>query len=102
MFSSVQGQIQARDSRQKLQLVAGAISGPLFVAASLAQIPLRDGFDMTRHAFSFLLNGPGGWLQTINFILTGALFLFASPGLRAGLGGRAGVVAGVLLGIVGS
>jgi hypothetical protein len=101
MASSVQGQVQALASRQKVQLVAGAVAGPLFVAVSLAQIPFRDGFDMTRHAFSFLLNGPGGWLQTINFVVTGALFLFASPGLRAGLGGRAGVVAGVLLGIVG-
>src|SRR4029453_14889392 len=101
MSSSVQGQVQALDSRQKLQLAAGAVAGPLFVAVSLAQIPFRDGFEMTRHAFSFLLNGPGGWLQTINLILTGALFLFASPGLRAGLGGRAGVVAGILLGVVG-
>jgi uncharacterized membrane protein YhaH (DUF805 family) len=101
MASSVQGQVQALASRQKVQLVAGAVAGPLFVAVSLAQIPFRDGFDMTRHAFSFLLNGPGGWLQTINFVVTGALFLLTSPGLRAGLGGRAGVVAGVLLGIVG-
>lgn len=101
MSSSVRGQVQTLDSRHKLQLLAGAVAGPLFVAVSLAQIPFRDGFDMTRHAFSFLLNGPGGWLQTINFVVAGALFLFASPGLRAGLGGQAGVVAGILLGVLG-
>jgi uncharacterized membrane protein YhaH (DUF805 family) len=101
MASSVQTQVQAFDSRQKSQLLAGAVAGPLFVVVSLAQMPFRDGFDMTRHAFSFLLNGPGGWLQTINFVVSGALFLFASPGLRAALAGRAGAIAGVLLGAVG-
>ena len=101
MSSSVQAQVQVLNSRQKSQLLAGAVAGPIFVAVSLAQIPFRDGFDMTRHAFSFLLNGPGGWLQAINFVVTGALFLFASPGLRAALAGRTGVVAGVLLGAVG-
>ena len=101
MSSSVQAQVQASDSRQKSQLVAGAVAGPFFVVVSLAQIPFRDGFDMTRHAFSFLLNGPGGWLQAINFVVTGALFLVASRALGDALAGRGGVVAGVLLGAVG-
>src|SRR5215207_4592473 len=101
MSSSVQAHDQGLDSRQNWQLVAGAVAGPVFVAVSLAQIPFRDGFDMTRHAFSFLLNGPDGRIQTINFVVTGALFLVASPGLRAALGGRAGVVAGVLLAVLG-
>lgn len=79
-----------------LPLVAGVVAGPLFIAVSLVQIPFRDGFDMTRHAFSFLLIGPGGWLQIINFILVGLLFTVAGVGLRRRLTGRTGRTAQVL------
>ena len=81
---------------RSLSLAAGIVAGPLFVILSLAQIPFRDGFDMTRHAFSFLLIGPGGWLQTINFVLTGLLFVVAGGGLRRRLTGRTGGVAQLL------
>lgn len=82
-------------------LACGAVAGPLFVAVSLAQVPFRSGFDLTRHAFSFLLNGPGGWVQTLNFITTGMLFGFAAWGLGPALGGRAGSVVRVLLTVLG-
>jgi uncharacterized membrane protein YhaH (DUF805 family) len=83
-------------------LACGAVAGPLFVGVSLAQVPFREGFDMTRHAFSFLLNGPGGWVQTLNFVATGMLFGYAARGLGPALGGRAGSVVRVLLTVVGA
>jgi uncharacterized membrane protein YhaH (DUF805 family) len=83
-------------------LACGAVAGPLFVTVSLAQVPFREGFDLTRHAFSFLLNGPGGWVQTLNFVATGVLFGAAAGGLGPALGGRAGSVARVLLTVVGA
>jgi len=86
----------AVQNRRSLLLAAGIVAGPLFVAVSLAQIPFRDGFDMTRHAFSFLLIGPGGWLRTINFVLVGLLFMVAGAGLRRRLTGRTGGAAQVL------
>lgn len=82
-------------------LRAGMLAGPLFLAVSYAQVPGREGFDLTKHAFSFLLLGPGGWVQRINFLLTGALFLAAAVGLRRGCGRTAGVLSALLgLGLI--
>ena len=77
-------------------LRCGVIAGPLYLAAGLAQAFLRQGFDLTRHPLSVLANGPGGWVQTINFLVTGALVLAASLGLRRVLGSRAHLMAGFL------
>ena len=82
--------------RRAQLLDAGVVAGPLFVLVSFAQIPFRDGFDMTRHAFSFLLLGPGGWVQTINFLLVGLLYIAAGRGLRRRLTGPAGRTAQIL------
>jgi hypothetical membrane protein len=71
-------------------LWAGMASGPLFVALSFAQVPFRDGFELTKHPFSFLLLGPGGWLQSCNFILAGVLYGVSGVGLRRALPGRTG------------
>ncbi|MFB8414071.1 DUF998 domain-containing protein [Streptomyces albidoflavus] len=63
--------------------VAGAmVAGPLFLAAGLAQGLARDGFDFTRNAISQLALGEAGWIQTANFVLTGALLLTGAAGLR--------------------
>ncbi len=72
------------------RLLAGAATGPLFVAASFAQVPFRDGFHLRRHPYSFLLNGPGGALQTVNFLLLGAGFLVTATAIRAVVAGRRG------------
>ena len=54
----------------------GVIAGPIYVTASLAQASTRQGFDLTRHAWSLLSDGALGWIQITNFILAG-LMLFA-------------------------
>ena len=82
-----------RPERPRLLLRAGAFAGPLFVMASLAQMPFRDGFDVTKHPFSFLLIGSPGWIQSIVFVVVGALFAAAGAGLLALVGGRVGKVA---------
>ena len=82
-------------------LWAGVVAGPLFVVLSFAQVPLHEGFDLTKHAFSFLLLGDGGWLQTCNFVLTGTLYLLSGVGLRQALGGGIGRSAQVLIAAVG-
>ena len=88
----------APDQRRRTQVLldSGVVAGPLFVLVSFAQIPFRDGFDMTRHAFSFLLLGPGGWVQTINYLVVGLLYVAAGIGLRPRLTGRAGRAAQIL------
>lgn len=83
-------------------IAAGAVAGPVFVAASFAQLPFQSGFDVTRHAFSFLLLGATGWVEEVTFIVAGALFVAGAVGIRRVLGGRAGAVAllgGAMLGV---
>lgn len=63
-------------------LSCGAAAGPLFVIAVLAQALTRPGFSLTRDAASLLDDGPWGWVQSANFIVTGLLFAAAAAGLR--------------------
>jgi hypothetical membrane protein len=63
----------------------GAVAGPFYVAVSLAQALSRDGFDLSRHPWSLLENGTLGWIQSTNFVLTGAMVAAFAVGLaRAG------------------
>jgi hypothetical membrane protein len=65
----------------------GAVAGPFYVAVSLAQALTRDGFDLSRHPWSLLENGSLGWVQSANFVLTGAMVAAFAVGLRrAGVG----------------
>jgi hypothetical protein len=74
----------------RLLLLAGTVAGPLFAVVALAQAALRDGFDPMRHAVSQLALGTGGWVQDVNFAVTGALMIACAIGLRRALrGGRA-------------
>lgn len=58
----------------------GVLAGPFYLAVSLIQAALRDGFDLMRHPLSLLANGPGGWVQTANFVLSGLMVLAAAAG----------------------
>ncbi|MFC4492949.1 DUF998 domain-containing protein [Streptomyces ovatisporus] len=70
-------------------LIAGSIAGPLFVAVVIIQQSLRAGFDPRIHALSMLSLGGGGWVQTLNFLVSGILAICGAIGLRSAL--RAGV-----------
>jgi hypothetical membrane protein len=62
-------------------LTCGVIAGPVFVAAAIAQILTRDGFDLRRHPLSLLSVGEHGWIQVTNFILAGILSILFSMGM---------------------
>ena len=63
----------------------GAVAGPFYLAVSMAQALSRDGFDLSRHPWSLLENGSLGWIQSANFVLTGAMVAAFAVGLaRAG------------------
>ena len=68
----------------------GVVAGPLYVLVSLAQALIRDGFDLTRHDWSLLANGTGGWVQIANLILTGLMVIAAAVGYRRALRGGVG------------
>jgi hypothetical membrane protein len=81
-------------------LLAGAMAGPLYIGLGVAQALLREGFDPRIHALSLLANGPMGWVQTLNFVLAGALVAAGAVGVwRVLAGKRGGRWASILLGL---
>jgi hypothetical protein len=81
----------------------GVIAGPIYVVVAGAQMAARDGYDPTRHSVSQLANGDWGWIQIVNFIITGAMTIAAAVGVRRALGpGRRSAWTSGLLGVYGS
>lgn len=72
----------APGARTRGLLACGVVAAPLFVIAVLAQAATRPGFSLARDAASLLDDGPWGWVQTANFIVTGLLLAAAAAGLR--------------------
>jgi hypothetical protein len=64
-----------------LLLTCGAISGPLFVVTFLITGTLRKDYRQLRHPVSSLALGEYGWVQVVNFIVTGLLTLAFAVGL---------------------
>ena len=62
-------------------LIAGIVSAPLFLVVAVVQAFIREGFDIRRHAISTLTLGDAGWIQSVNFIVTGALAVLAAVGI---------------------
>ena len=58
----------------------GVLAGPVYVTASLVQAVTRPGFDLSRHEWSLLADGPHGWIQITNFVLTGLLSIAPPAG----------------------
>ncbi len=84
-------------------LGCGLVAGPLFVAAWAVQAFARDGFDPTRHPASLLALGDLGWIQIVNFVITGALLVACAAGLRRVLHpGKAGTWGPILIGALGT
>jgi hypothetical membrane protein len=81
----------------------GVVAGPFYVAGSVAQGLVRDGFDFRRHEWSLLADGPHGWIQTTNLILTGLMTIAFAVGLRRALGpGRAAAWSSGLISVYGA
>lgn len=64
-------------------LLACGIVGPLvFVVTFLIEGAVRADYNPLRHPVSSLSLGPYGWLQAVNFIVSGLLVLAFAVGLR--------------------
>jgi hypothetical protein len=92
-----------RDERITRSLLGyGVLAGPFYIGVSLAQAFSREGFDLSRHEWSLLANGPGGWVQVLNLVLTGFMVVAAATGFRRTLrDGRAARWAPRLLAVYG-
>lgn len=81
----------------------GVIAGPIYLVVSLVQAATRDGFDITRHEWSLLANGPMGWIQITNLLLTGLMTIAGSVGIHRSLPAGPGSTWGPrLLGLYGA
>jgi hypothetical protein len=65
----------------RAKTACGVIAGPAFVSAFTAIGVRRAGYDWRRHAVSSLADGRDGWKQRANFMVAGALYCVAAPGL---------------------
>lgn len=83
-------------------LACGVVAGVVFALVSAPQMAARDGFDPVNTPLSLLGRGDLGWIQVINFLLTGALTLAAAVGMRRALyPGRAATWGPLLTGLYG-
>jgi hypothetical protein len=86
----------------KTLLAYGVLAGPVYVLVSLTEALTRDGFDLTRHAWSLLANGDLGWIHITNLVLSGLMTVALAAGLRRVLRpGRGGTWAPRLVGAYG-
>jgi hypothetical protein len=59
----------------------GCLAGPIYLLVVGTLALTRDGFDPTRHPASVLENGALGWIQMVNFFITGAMTIAAAVGV---------------------
>ena len=69
----------------KALLTCGISAGPLYIILGLIQMAIRPGFDISRHSLSLLANGDLGWIQILNFLVTGILLIAGAVGVKRGL-----------------
>ena len=67
-------------------LLAGTAGAVLFVVVFLVEGALRPGYDPARDPVSALALGPRGWIQTANFLVTGALMGAFAAGVHRATG----------------
>ena len=87
-------------SANRTLLLAGVVGPLLFIGVFLIEGITRPGYSAWRDFVSQLATGDGGWVQTVNFLVCGALVACFAAGLRLSLrSGRASVAAAVLIGL---
>jgi hypothetical protein len=89
-------------NRQLIAGWAGMLGSALFVIIFTVEGFLRPGYDWRSTFISELSIGPRGWIQILNFIILGALFLIFTWGVAAEFrAGKASKWGPILLAIIG-
>lgn len=63
----------------------GVLAGVFYLGVGVLQGLFRDGYEFARHDLSLLANGPYGWIQIANLVLTGLMVIAAAVGVRRAL-----------------
>lgn len=66
----------------KVLLISGVLVGPLFTVLWALGGLLATGYDPMRHPISAIAIGDIGWIQVVNFLVSGTLLLSFAAGLR--------------------
>jgi len=91
------------DARTKILLSCGLIGCPLFLITVLIEGFVRPGYNSFLYPLSSLSLGEWGWIQILNFIITGILLIGFSFGLRKSFNSNNVKFRGpLLIGFVGS
>ena len=69
----------------RIQLVGAVVAPPLLFLLWAIQALTRPGFRPSFHPMSLLSLGDGGWVQIVNFVLTGVLVIGGGLGLGRAL-----------------
>lgn len=73
-------------------LTAGILALPFYIILSFLLAFTRDGFDWVIHPASFLSLGSWGWIQILNFVLTGLFLIVCGIGIhkahKSGVGSK--------------
>lgn len=77
--------LTASPAHVRLLLACGPVGGLIFTATYLIEGATRPGYDAWQQAISALSLGPGGWVQSVNFIVFGLFSCLFALGLRAAL-----------------
>lgn len=94
--------------RRRALIACGAAAGPAFIGTFTVTGARRAGYVWRRHSVSSLACGPAGWIQQLNFIVAGLLYVAGAVGLAGGskraVGSRAtpAFVAAAGIGLIGS
>ncbi len=64
-------------------LIAGAVGAAVFLLVSTLEGLARPGYSLVRHPVSALALGSRGWVQTVSFLVCGALVALGGAGLWA-------------------
>ena len=89
-------------TRSKFLLACGVALAPLFYVVVAIQMLTRLGFDIRIHPLSLLSLGDAGWIQVVNFVLTGVLAIACCVGMRRALrNARGGTWGPLLIGLFG-
>lgn len=64
----------------RILLLYGLAAGPLFLSVAITQALTRAGFSLAHQPLSFLSLGELGWVQQLNFVLSGILIMSLAAG----------------------
>lgn len=81
----------------------GVAAGLFYLAVGIIRGLTREGFSFSEHALSLLMLGEGGWVQSANLMVSGAMVVAAALGLNMAMSpGKGARSAGLLVGVYGA